>query len=183
MSESRPIGLLDDAERAKARDYVLARVEKRENGCWEWRGFKLHAGHGQAKWKGYPRKAHRLAYAAFVGEPGALVVCHHCDNPPCCNPAHLFAGTKGDNNKDAHRKGRYANRDFSSHARRKGIDHPCLKVTREVYGAMFELHEMGATNREIARWMFINENIVGRVLSGKHFACAVYGPWRGKVAA
>ena len=55
------------------------------------------------------RRAHRVAYAAFVGPiPIDPVVCHRCDNPPCCNPAHLFIGTRRDNNADMRVKGRSA---------------------------------------------------------------------------
>lgn len=55
--------------------------------------------------------AHRVAYAAANGldleELKGLDVCHRCDNPPCCEPTHLFAGTEKDNIADMMRKGRW----------------------------------------------------------------------------
>jgi hypothetical protein len=51
--------------------------------------------------------AHRLVYERTYGAvPDGKYVCHHCDNPPCCNPAHLFVGTAADNNHDMISKGR-----------------------------------------------------------------------------
>lgn len=52
-------------------------------------------------------RAHRIAYAAFNGSiPEGLCVMHTCDNPPCCNPAHLKVGTQKENVADMIRKGR-----------------------------------------------------------------------------
>ena len=144
MSCSKPTRL-DPRDRLSAREYIQLRVDVMPpttlpTGCWEWRGYKLHFGHGQAKWAGYPHKAHRLSYAAFIEEPGDMGVLHKCDNPPCCNPEHLFLGTKGDNNQDAARKGRYA--------LRQGASEPLKRVSLESFWRCLDLLVCGASYAE-----------------------------------
>lgn len=80
------------------------------DGCWEWQGAKAKQGYGLLAIDYRNRLAHRLAYHAWYGiDPGDLFVCHHCDNPSCIRPDHLFLGTAADNTQDAVIKGRTRN--------------------------------------------------------------------------
>lgn len=78
-----------------------------ETGCREYQGSRTVAGYGYMQIEGKDVYAHRLAYELENGPiPNGLVVCHVCDNPPCCHPGHLFVGTIADNNRDMWAKGR-----------------------------------------------------------------------------
>lgn len=78
--------------------------------CWPWTGARDAFGYGLMFRTKKPRswwRGHRLAYELFVGKiPNGLHVLHHCDNPPCCNPEHLWLGTPADNAGDKEQKGR-----------------------------------------------------------------------------
>jgi hypothetical protein len=85
-------------------------VQHTASGCWEYTGCRNDKGYGQL-YDGSSRKisAHRASWAVHRGPiPDGLCVCHHCDNPSCVNPDHLFLGTKKDNFDDMWDKGRQA---------------------------------------------------------------------------
>lgn len=92
-------------------DDVLSRfwkyVDKRgDDECWPWLASRIRSGYGQLGVGGTVLRSHRLSYAIHYSDPGTLFVIHSCDNPPCCNPKHLSAGTSADNTRDMVMKGR-----------------------------------------------------------------------------
>ena len=106
-----PTGVYQRSFRPVA-ERLWARVDK-SGDCWVWTGpvsreqpygrIKLSGRHGRYL------QTHRISYElAFGPIPNDLWVLHHCDNPPCVRPDHLYVGTREDNTRDAHERGRYA---------------------------------------------------------------------------
>lgn len=98
----------------KARPVADRLWEKIEVGshweCWPRTGAHDSKGYGLLKVQGAQQRAHRLVWEYTYGPiPDGLWVLHRCDNPPCCNPDHLFLGTNQDNQRDSVNKGRNAN--------------------------------------------------------------------------
>lgn len=76
--------------------------------CWVWNGSKNRFGYGKITINKCGFMAHRLSYLLFCGDiPSHMCVLHHCDNPSCVRPDHLWLGTRTDNNLDRDRKGRH----------------------------------------------------------------------------
>jgi HNH endonuclease len=101
--------------------------------CWDWTGSKNSFGYGHIQVNHRLVPAHRFSYELHYGPiPNGLFVCHHCDNPPCTNPLHLFLGNASDNSKDAADKGRLIppHHVGSAHPQAKLTDRDVLEIRR-----------------------------------------------------
>jgi len=86
--------------------------------CWKYKEFRDSEGYGRFRVTGLDTKfgAHVCAFIFANGFAPELVR-HSCDNPPCCNPAHLLAGTHQLNSADMVRRNRSLFGERNSHAK------------------------------------------------------------------
>ncbi len=90
-------------------DEIRERCDVDESGCWIWRGASRGNGYGAARVDRKVLDVHRIAWMVAHGEiPAKADVCHRCDVRRCCNPKHLFLGSRRDNVRDMDEKGRRA---------------------------------------------------------------------------
>lgn len=103
--------LPDDAYNARWLDRVKARLVIDANGCWVWQGTLGTKGYGQTGYRGTTMHVHRAMYMLVHGTRLRIdqLVCHSCDNRPCCNPDHLWLGDARLNSHDSTAKGRHHN--------------------------------------------------------------------------
>jgi hypothetical protein len=79
--------------------------------CWNWTGSTHHFGYGEFRRNCQLIRSHRFSYELHKGEIAVgLGINHHCDNPKCVNPDHLYAGTQLDNTNDAVKRDRVGSR-------------------------------------------------------------------------
>jgi len=92
----------------QAKELILSNLIATDAGCWEWTRSLDSWGYGHIGWRRKMFKVHRLAAYFWLGIPldTPLKILHHCDNPKCFNPCHLFVGTDADNSRDCTDKGR-----------------------------------------------------------------------------
>lgn len=113
------------------------------DGCWAWQGHADRDGYGEVAVYGVGHlRAHRAAWFYTHGtDPVGSYVLHRCDNPKCCNPAHLFLGTAADNHADSVGKGRHSH----------GVKHGMAKLDEARVRAIRAAADDGQTYVAIAR--------------------------------
>lgn len=129
--------------------------------CWPFIGAKSN-GYGSLRVDGRTAFAHRVSYELFVGPiPDGESVLHRCDNRPCCNPIHLFAGTQLANIQDCVAKGR-----FVPPPRMVGSGHVEAKLTDNDVRAIRALSDQGMFQRDIAARFGVSQTLVSKIVRG-----------------
>lgn len=128
------------------------------DGCWPWTRGRMSTGHGTLRNGKTTMLAHRFAWELTFGPiPEGLVICHTCDNPPCCRPDHLALGTQVDNIVDMVTKRR------DRHPR--GVDQGSAKVTDDAVREIRRLRTAGSTLIAIAQQFNVGTSTVHRIAS------------------
>jgi hypothetical protein len=129
--------------------------------CWPSKGPYSDFGYGRfAMTHDFTVYSHRMAWQVINGDiPETLDVLHKCDNPPCCNPNHLFTGTDKDNVHDCMQKGR-RNPPVGSRNGFAKLNPDCIREIRR-------LKSSGKTTKEIAAMFKVGRSNIDLILRGK----------------
>jgi len=138
-----------------------------ETPCWMWTASTKKDGYGRA---GNNLLAHRASFSMEVGAIGVdLCVLHKCDNPPCCNPCHLFLGTRLDNARDCISKGRFA--DTPKHGIKTRFSNGNLpasaKLTLEIVGIIRARRSAGETLISLSREFGVSNSRISEACNYK----------------
>lgn len=136
--------------------------------CWPYLGAVNVRGYGKFWLDGKTIAASRATFILLNGTiPSSVLVCHKCDNPRCCNPAHLFLGNSAANSADMAAKGRAAN--GSDHARHAtGEAHHKARFTTDQVKAMRQLYESGTLSQhKIAKLFGTSQPVIQQIVTYK----------------
>lgn len=160
---------------------IIKRLEKATGpqNCWLWPRALDHAGRGRVWVDGKLKLAHRAVWECVRGQiPAGALLCHHCDNPTCVNPNHLYVGTPLTNGRDMSvRKRTWAHRD-PERAKRVGVEfgkrntwsrgdaNPKAKLTPE---QVISIRTDSRPTKELVAQYGVHRTAIQRIRSGKQW--------------
>jgi len=139
--------------------------KKEKEQCWQWKLAVDKDGYGRYNIGSKPNKtamkvgSHRLSFLLHYGYlPSEKLLCHKCDNPKCCNPHHLFAGSHMDNLKDMYRKNRAKVGEACSNS----------KLTTEKVLRIRKLYETGKWSKvALGKEFNVSDKTIGNIVYNK----------------
>ena len=136
------------------RGHTPIEVYENYRGCWictsHSRDSKGYVGY---QIRGKRGRMHRYMYEKYYGPiPKGMFVCHHCDNPSCVNPTHLFLGDNSANLRDAARKGR-------------------INTTKLTPKQVYEIYDMPGTQQSIANRYGVSRSEIQCIKTKKSWKC------------
>jgi len=147
-----------------ANERFWSKVRVADNGCLEWTGAVSSSGYGNFNLNGKTWKAHRYAFFETFGSiPEKAFICHHCDNPLCVNPGHLFAGSRQDNVDDMMSKGRAKKASGMCHHTTHEDIQNIAKQVRDIY-KRGEIRQIDLADR-----FGISQGTVSQIIRGVHW--------------
>lgn len=138
---------------------------KNPDECWEFKDCRNNSSYGIFRSHNKSTGAHRFAWESFhkTKIPKEKLVLHKCDNPACCNPAHLFLGTHSDNTIDAGRKGRRSLEKIAcTQAKLYAKD---IQAIRKLKG------KYKYSQERIAKLFKISQNTISRIWRSSKYPC------------
>lgn len=157
-------------------EVIWSKIDKRRpDECWPWLGWRSKGKRNKEQYgrleindKSY--YAHRVVYA--LCNPGTIemnapedkqeLVLHTCDNPICCNPAHLYLGDHDQNMQDKVTRGR-------SKIWRSSLETPNAKLTAKQVRTIRKMRECGITFKEIAAFYKVSLACITHVVYRIHY--------------
>lgn len=136
-----------------------SRVEVRgKDDCWPWIAAINSGGYGQFRIDGKENGAHRVSWILANGRiPAGGHICHHCDNPSCVNPRHLFLGSNKINHEDKVAKKRH----------RFGASHPAARLHEDAVRKIKVLALSERTLASIAQQFKVSHATVSDIAKGR----------------
>ncbi len=149
-------------------DRFWSKVRRRgEDECWPWMSHADRDGYGCFKLPGSARRDGKpanvratwmaLKLSTGVEPPSDAFICHHCDNPTCVNPRHLFIGDCKANGADMARKLRGV----------RGVRHHKSKLSEEAVREIRRRYSAGgASQQSLADEYGVAQTVVSCIVRG-----------------